>query len=456
MEDSHVWSSKGGQTDVSARCPAQVEIAGEPTAARQSGMRRLQATASLVLLAAAGVALVVDAVASFPRGLLIGAVLVAAAAATWSGIRRRGTARNRLLALGAALLVAAVVLGFASGLVLDALLPVGCLVASLAVARRVLALQNKLPTAPRPEHPVVIWNPRSGGGKALKANLADEARARGIEPIELTPGDDIVRLARDAIAAGADAIAAAGGDGTQALVASIAAERDLPFACIPAGTRNHFAIDLGVDRKDVVGALDAFVSGGERVVDLAEVNGRTFVNNVSLGLYAEAVQREGYRDAKLRTILETVPDVLGPDRSRSASLHWTAPDGATNDSAAVILVSNNVYRLGHVLASGARPRMDAGELGIAIGAAPGASDGTHRHWRQWSAPVFEVESTAPVPAGVDGEALVLEPPLRFAVRAGALRVRIAPQHPGASPAAGLPDGLLDGVRRLLVVAGGRS
>ncbi len=419
-------------------------------------MRRLQATASLVLLAAAGVALVVDAVASFPRGLLIGAVLVAAAAATWSGIRRRGTARNRLLALGAALLVAAVVLGFASGLVLDALLPVGCLVASLAVARRVLALQNKLPTAPRPEHPVVIWNPCSGGGKALKANLADEARARGIEPIELTPGDDIVRLARDAITRGADAIAAAGGDGTQALVASIAAERDLPFACIPAGTRNHFAIDLGVDRKDVVGALDAFVSGGERVVDLAEVNGRTFVNNVSLGLYAEAVQREGYRDAKLRTILETVPDVLGPDRSRSASLRWTAPDGATNDSAAVILVSNNVYRLGHVLASGARPRMDGGELGIATGAAPGASDDTHRRWRQWSAPGFEVESTAPVPAGVDGEALVLEPPLRFAVRAGALRVRIAPQHPGASPAAGLPDGLLDGVRRLLVVAGGRS
>ena len=419
-------------------------------------MRRFQAIASLVLLAAAGVALVVDAVASFPRGLVIGAVLVAAVAAAWAGIRRQGTARSGLLGLGAALLVAAVVLGFVSGLVLDALLPVGCLIVSLALATRVFAVRTELAAAPRPEHPVVIWNPRAGGGKALKANLAAESRARGIEPIELTPGADIVRLALDAIAAGADAIAAAGGDGTQALVASIAAEHDLPFACIPAGTRNHFAIDLGVDREDVVGALDAFVAGGERVVDLAEVNGRTFVNNVSLGLYAEAVQREGYRDAKLRTILETVPDALGPDRSRSASLRWTSPDGATDDSAALILVSNNVYRLGHVLVSGARPRLDAGTLGIAVAAAPVAGASTHRRWRQWSAPEFEVESTAPVPAGVDGEALVLEPPLHFAAHAGALRVRIAPQHPGASPAARLPDGLRDGVRKLVMIARGRS
>ena len=155
-------------------------------------MRRLQAIASLALLAAAGVVLVADAVASFPRGLVIGAALVAAAVAAWAGIRRRGTARNGLLALGAMLLVAAVVLGFVSGLVLDALLPVACVVAAVALATRVVEVRTKLPTAPRPEHPVVIWNPRSGGGKALKANLADEARARGIEPSELTPGDGSV------------------------------------------------------------------------------------------------------------------------------------------------------------------------------------------------------------------------------------------------------------------------
>ena len=85
----------------------------------------------------------------------------------------------------------------------------------------------------------------------------------------------------------------AGGDGSQAVVAAVAAERGLPYACIPAGTRNHFALDLGVDRDDVVGALDAFVDGGEPAVDLAEVNGGVLVNNVSLGLFAEAVQRDG-------------------------------------------------------------------------------------------------------------------------------------------------------------------
>ena len=104
---------------------------------------------------------------------------------------------------------------------------------------------------------------------------------------------------------------------------------DLPFACIPAGTRNHFALDLGVDRNDVVGALDAFVNGGERRVDLAEVNGRVFVNNVSLGLYADAVQREGYRDAKLHTVLDTVPE-FGGAAGRRASANCGSSDPATN------------------------------------------------------------------------------------------------------------------------------
>ena len=147
--------------------------------------------------------------------------------------------------------------------------------------------------------------------------MAAEARARGIEPIELGPSDDLERFVREAVAGGADGLAMAGGDGSQAVVAAIAAELDLPYACVPAGTRNHFALDLGVDRDDVVGALDAFVDGGERRVDLAVVNGRVFVNNVSLGLYADAVQREGYREAKLRTLLDTVPEVLGPGGQRA-------------------------------------------------------------------------------------------------------------------------------------------
>src|SRR6202035_2602086 len=185
-------------------------------------------------------------------------------------------------------------------------------------------------------------------------HVADEARKRGVEAVEMHLGDDLATLVHDAIENGADALGVAGGDGTQAIVAAIAAERGLPYVCVPAGTRNHFALDLGVDRDDVVGALDAFVDGGERRVDLAEVNGRVFVNNVSLGLYADAVQQSGYRDAKIRTLLDTVPEVLGPD-AKPPDLTWSGDDGAR--SGVAILVSNNRYRLMRLLNSGTRPRL---------------------------------------------------------------------------------------------------
>jgi len=148
----------------------------------------------------------------------------------------------------------------------------------------------------------------------------------------------------------------------------VAAEYDLPYACIPSGTRNHFALDLGVDRNDVVGALDAFVSGGERRVDLAEVNGRVFVNNVSLGLYADAVQRPEYRDAKLRTLLDTVPEALGPN-SKRPSLFWERDD--RQQSAVAVLVSNNPYRLGRQsVRAPAAPRPRAARRGGACANAP--------------------------------------------------------------------------------------
>jgi hypothetical protein len=232
----------------------------------------------------------------------------------------------------------------------------------------------------------------------------------------------------------------------------------VPYACVPAGTRNHFALDLGVDRDDVVGALDAFVDGGERRVDLAEVNGRVFVNNVSLGLYADAVQRKGYRDAKLRTLLDTVPDMLGPDGT-GLDLRWTGPGGHEHSSGAAILVSNNRYRLGHAVGSGTRPRIDDGRLGITIAGAPTGRGGGHlpqRPWREWTAPVFEVDAHHPVPAGIDGEAAELEPPLRFHIRPGVLRVRIARLHPGASPSAMLPEGVGQSARALARIAAGRD
>ena len=332
--------------------------------------RRLLALVALVVGAATVVLAVVVAVSEFPRGLAVLACVLLAAAAAWYGVLRRGFARVAGLAVaGVALAGAVALIVVGGGRFVDLLVLAGLLV-SLAAARATLTVDVELPSASPPARPVLFFNPKSGGGKAERFKLADEARKRGIEPIELGPPWDLEALVRGAVDRGADGLAMAGGDGSQAIVAAIAAERGLPYACIPAGTRNHFALDLGVDRDDVVGALDAFVDGGERTVDLAEVNGRVFVNNVSLGLYAEAVQRDGYRDAKLRTLLDTVPDVLAPGGAEQLDLRWTGPGGHTHHSGAMVLVSNNRYRLGRAIGSGTRPRIDDGLLGITAVAEP--------------------------------------------------------------------------------------
>ena len=418
--------------------------------------RRLAAIGAL-LLGFGGFALaVVVAVQEFPRGPIALACVAVAMAAAWYGILRRGAFRVAGLAVGALGLAAAIVLLLRDRL-LEELVVVGALVLGCVCARAAFVVHAHLPRAPAPERPVLFFNPKSGGGKAEKFALAAEARARGIEPIELGPPWDLERLVRDAVAGGADGLAMAGGDGSQAIVAAIAAELDLPYACVPAGTRNHFALDLGVDRDDVVGALDAFVDGGERRVDLAEVNGRVFVNNVSLGLYADAVQREGYREAKLRTMLDAVPDALGPGGS-GLDLRWTGPGGHEHSSGAAILVSNNRYRLGRAVGSGTRPMIDDGLLGVTVAGAPTGRSGRRpqRPWREWTAPAFEVDADQPVPAGIDGEAVKLDPPLRFCIRPGVLRVRIAPAHPGASPSSMLPEGFGQSARALLRIAAGHA
>jgi diacylglycerol kinase family enzyme len=412
--------------------------------------RRLAAIASLVLLAASVVFAVVLAVQRFPHGLTVLACLAAALWAAWWALIHRGAARYAAAAGAVALLVGAVVLVVVEGRVLEGALVVAGFVLSIGVARRAFTVHAELPAAAPPKRAVLFYNPKSGGGKAERFEVAREARERGVEPVELHLGDDLATLVHDAIAKGADAVGVAGGDGTQAIVAAIAAERGLPYVCVPAGTRNHFALDLGVDRDDVVGALDAFTDGRERVVDLAEVNGRVFVNNVSLGVYAEAVQREGYRDAKLRTIAETMPTVLGADGD-ALDLRFTGADGHEIKTSAVVLVSNDPYRLGRAIASGTRPRLDAGVLGITVLGA-GAANGNEKRVQQWSSPSFEVSSDAPVAAGIDGEALKLEPPLRFRTKPHALHVRIAPQHPGASPSANIPEGPWGAIRALAHIA----
>jgi diacylglycerol kinase family enzyme len=412
--------------------------------------RRLAALLAIVLGVASIVLAVIALVEHFPRGLFVLALTVLALVAGWHGLLRRGATRAISLAIAILALAAALalLLGRSPGLTIAVILTA---VGAIAAARVAITVRVRKPPAPAPLHPVLFFNPRSGGGKAERFHLADEARRRGIEPIELTFDTPLEALVDAALERGADGLAMAGGDGSQAVVAAAAAKARLPYACIPAGTRNHFALDLGVDRNDVVGALDAFVNGWEQTVDLAEVNGRVFVNNVSLGLYAQAVQSTGYRDAKLRTLVDTIPEVAGPS-GHAPPLRWHTPDGLTHEGGVALLVSNNPYRLGHAVGSGTRPRIDTGRLGVAVIAPRGGMGGGLV--QQWSGPSIEIDGDGQLPAGIDGEAALLDPPVRFTMRPGALRVRIAPSHPGRSPSAALPENGLVGLRTLGGIAFG--
>jgi diacylglycerol kinase family enzyme len=297
-------------------------------------------------------------------------------------------------------------------------------------SKRRLARYGWSPIEP-PRRPVLFVNPRSGGGAASRARVAEKAQERGIKVVILDPGQSLLNHLDEAVGQGADALGMAGGDGSLAVVAAAAAAHGLPFICVPAGTRNHFALDLGVDRHDVAGALDAFSDAVERRIDLAEVNGRVFLNNVSLGIYGEAVGQSAYRDAKVRTLVEAAERVLGP-RGKPPALRLVDDAGREHTQLAVVLVSNNPYALVDRPGLGSRPSLDSGLLGILVLDTP---DNKPPPGRAWSASDFEVFAPAPVDAGVDGEAVLLSAPLRFAIRPGALRVRMSSRHPGTSPSA---------------------
>jgi diacylglycerol kinase family enzyme len=288
--------------------------------------------------------------------------------------------------------------------------------------------------------PVLFVNPRSGGGKAERAGVADHARARGVEVVVLGPGSDLRALAEEAVAGGADALGVAGGDGSLGLVAAVASARGLPFVCIPAGTRNHFALDLGVDRRDLVGALDAFTDGVERRIDVARVGSRLFLDNVSLGVYGDAVQRAEYRDAKARTLLETAREVLGPGGA-AAGLRLVDDRGTEHRDPAVVILSNNPYAVHRPVVTATRPSLTSGQLGVLVVDRPEASRDSegqghrlgHGPVRAWTATSLRVDGPEPLHAGVDGEAVDLHPPIEVVIEPAALQVRISSRHPGVSP-----------------------
>jgi len=294
---------------------------------------------------------------------------------------------------------------------------------------------------PPPKRAFLIMNPRSGGGKVTRFGLKEKAEALGAEVALLEgPGVvDVAALARQAVAGGADLLGVAGGDGTQALVAGIAAEHDLPFLVISAGTRNHFAMDLGLDRDNPAACLDALTGDGvEQRIDLGIIGDRTFVNNASFGAYAEIVESPAYRDDKAGTTLQMLPDIL--NGHKGAKLTASAGD-ATVTGPQALLVSNGPYEMGDVAGLGRRARLDAGTLGVvavtvnsALQAATLLRGARGQGLTTLTADKVVVNAEVPeIPVGIDGETVMMATPVRCAIQPKALRVRVPRDRPGIPP-----------------------
>jgi diacylglycerol kinase family enzyme len=378
--------------------------------------------ALVAMAAAAALVLVVAGLRGSVGLILIGLAGVAVGlAGAWWFLTHRGWKRW----LAAVLVVIApigVMVLFAFANLIWVVVAFGLLWAGgFALGKRALARPHSLAQereTPPPNHPFLIMNPRSGGGKVGKFHLAEKAAELGV-PVFLLDGAkivDVAAVAQKAVEDGADMLGVAGGDGTQALVAAVAAEHGLPFLVISAGTRNHFARDLGLDLEDPATCLDALSDGVELIVDLGRAGDRVFVNNASFGAYAEVVQRPSYRAEKLRTALDTLPDVLAGEQAMRLRL---VTEERTVAGAATVLISNNPYtRSGH------RARIDSGRLGVVAVTGPRSV---------FAGEVLEAVVHAnreAVPVGIDGEALVMPAPVRCVIHPGALRVRVPRDRPG--------------------------
>jgi len=411
---------------------------------KETRSRTWLARLSLLLAALAIVIVVVVAglkgIAVLAAGL-VGAVVSVTAA--YFFLSRRGMLRWLSFGLFVLAPIAVLVVFAFTGLLLAAALSLLAWLLASVTAR--LALAGEAADWRMPEHPAqppaarpfLIMNPRSGGGKVGRFDLKRKAEDLGAE-VFLMDGDepvDVAAVARDAVARGADLLGVAGGDGTQALVAGIAAQHGLPFVVITAGTRNHFALDLGLDRDDPSACLAALSDGVELRVDLGEIGGQTFVNNASFGAYAEVVESPAYRDDKLGTTLDLLPDLLQGNRGA----RFTArADGTELDGPQAVLVANNPYGSGDIAGLGRRFRLDRGVLGVigvSVGSARQAAE-LLRGRRSTGVVVLttkrvEISTDAPeIPVGIDGESVTLPAPVVCTIHPGVLRVWVPRDRPG--------------------------
>ncbi len=380
--------------------------------------------------------------------LLLGAAGIAVtAAALWWALSRRGAARIPAAALAVAAPVAVLLRYVVLGLLWAVLLTAALWALAVLFGRAALRAGDRAQgpveyASPPPARPFLIMNPRSGGGKVGAFRLDERAKDLGADVAMLDPDApvNVVELAESAVDGGADLLGVAGGDGTQALVAEVAARHGVPFMVIPAGTRNHFALDLGLDRDDPALSLDALADGVETRVDLGLAGGRVFVNNASFGAYAAVVQSPEYRDGKVRTTLDLLPGLLA--RHRSPLLTVRAGPVAIAGPQAV-LVSNNPYQGGDLAGLGRRERLDTGVLGVLGVRVDNAAQAARlvlggrgrRGLTALTAREVVVDADVPeIPVGVDGEALTMRVPVTCEIRPGALRVRVPRRRRAAPPA----------------------
>ena len=282
----------------------------------------------------------------------------------------------------------------------------------------------------------LIINERSGGGKAKEIRLAERANAMGIDVEVLGKDDDLTAIAEQLISSGVEIIGMAGGDGSLGLVASVAMRHAARFVCIPVGTRNHFARDLGLDRTDPLTALTAYY-GHEISVDVGRINGQTFLNNVSFGVYADLVHDPSYRDAKIETGQALVSELVSGER-QPCPLHFAGPDGQRFSSAFVVLAAVGQYEMATLSDLGVRASLESGVLQISVlephderqlrrltaAAVLGTLESQDGFW-QWDATELEIASPlGEVHAGVDGEALTFGSPARISLQPRALRVMV--------------------------------
>ena len=254
----------------------------------------------------------------------------------------------------------------------------------------------------------------------------------------LREGDDAAGLARQAAAEGR-VLGIAGGDGSLGPVAGAAVATDSPFVCVPFGTRNHFARDLGLDVDDPIACLAAF-DGSERRVDIGRVEDGWFLNNVSLGLYASFVHDPARKTRnRLVALFRLLPAAFGRGRT-PLDLSLGVEGREEHRSALLLLVANNGYELKSISGLGERTRLDEGLLHAYVIEAVGrrallallgrgvtGSVEEAKGWSEWESERFTLGAPRDhLHAAVDGEAVVLPAPLELEIRPRALRVLVPP------------------------------